>query len=249
MPLSFVPLGVGDAFSALHYSACVAVESGGRWLLVECPHPIRKILREGSASSGAALDVGTFEAVVLTHLHGDHCSGLEGFGYYSHFVLGRRARVLAHPQVLARLWEGRLAGGMDELAEPGTWARVPQTLEDFFEVSALDEGGAVEVGPFSIECRRTRHHVPTTALRIRAGGRTLALSADTAFDPGLLAWLFEANLVLHETGPGIHTPYAALAALPEAARRRIRLLHFPDDLDLSGGEIEPLVEGRRYVVG
>lgn len=249
MPLSFVPLGVGDAFSALHYSACVAVESEGRWLLVECPHPIRKILREGSAASGAALDVGTFEAVVLTHLHGDHCSGLEGFGYYSHFALGRRARVLAHPLVLARLWEGRLAGGMDELAEPGTWARVPRTLEDFFEVSPLDEGGAVEVGPFSIECRRTRHHVPTTALRIRAGGRTLGLSADTAFDPGLLAWLFEADMVLHETGPGIHTPYAALAALPGTARRRLRLLHFPDELDLSGGEVEPLVEGRRYVVG
>lgn len=246
MPLSFVPLGVGDAFSALHYSACVAVESGGRWLLVDCPHPIRKILREGSAASGAALDVGSFDAVVVTHLHADHCSGLEGLGYFSHFVLGRRARILAHPLVLGRLWDGRLAAGMDELADPGTWSPVRKTLGDWFDVAALDEARPVEVGPFAIECRRTRHHVPTTALRIRAGGRTLALSADTAFDPALVAWLSEADLVLHEAGFGIHTPYAELAALPAELRRRLRLIHFPDELDVSGGAVEPLVEGRRY---
>lgn len=248
MALSFVPLGIGDAFSALHYSSCVAVESGGRWLLVDCPHPIRKILREGSASAGAALDVGSFDAVVLTHLHADHCSGLEGLGYYSHFVLGRRARVLAHPLVLEKLWEGRLAVGMEVLLDPATWSPVSRSLGDFFDVAPLREGGAVEVGPFSIECRRTRHPVPTTALRIRAGGRTLALSADTAFDPDLVGWLSEADLFLHEAGHGIHAPYRALAALPAAVRGRMRLLHLPDGLDLSDGAIEPLVEGRRYEI-
>src|SRR5512140_3729874 len=83
MGLAFVPLGVGDAFSALRYSSCVAVEAEGRWLLVDCPHPIRKILREGSARAGVALDVGSFEAVVVTHVHADHASGLEVLGFYS----------------------------------------------------------------------------------------------------------------------------------------------------------------------
>src|SRR3970282_1499137 len=52
--LSFVPLGVGDAFTAIYYTSCMALESGGRWILVDCPHPIRKILREGGAAARVA---------------------------------------------------------------------------------------------------------------------------------------------------------------------------------------------------
>jgi ribonuclease BN (tRNA processing enzyme) len=248
MGLSFIPLGVGDAFSALHYSACVAVESGGRWLLVDCPHPIRKMLREGGARAGVALDVDAVDAVALTHLHADHASGLEGLGFFSHFVLKRRVRLVAHPSVSARLWDARLAGGMDTLADPATWARREMALADYFDLVPLDERAPVSIGPFEIECRPTRHIVPTTALRIRAGERTLALSADTAFDPALLAWLARADLVLHETGLGVHTPYEALAALPDDTRRKLRLIHYPDALDAEASAIEPLVEGRRYEV-
>jgi ribonuclease BN (tRNA processing enzyme) len=246
--MTIIPIGVGDAFSALHYSSAVAVESDGRWLLVDCPHPIRKVLREASLRAGVPLDVGSFEAVVVTHLHADHCAGLEDFAYFSRFVLGRRPVLVAHPNVLARVWDGRLAAGMDELADPVTWAPRSMRLEDYFVTVALDEARPVEVGGFEVACRRTLHHVPTTALRIRSGGRSLGMSADTALDPDLIGWLAEADLVLHETGPGIHTPYRALAALPRELRARMRLIHYPDELDASDGAIEKLEEGRRYEV-
>src|SRR5512142_1363515 len=100
MSMHFVPVGVGDAFSALHHSSAVAVEADGRRLLVDCPHPIRKVLRDASLRSGLALDVGSFDAVVLTHLHADHCSGLEDYAYYFRFVLRRRPVLAAHPRVL-----------------------------------------------------------------------------------------------------------------------------------------------------
>lgn len=248
MGLAFVPLGVGDAFSALRYSSCVAVEADGRWLLVDCPHPIRKILREGSARAGAGLDVGSFEAVVVTHVHADHASGLEGLGFYSQFVLGKRAKLLAHPRVADDLWDGLLSGGMREVGDPATGSNRRKGFADYFDLESLDEARAVRVGPFEIECRRTKHVVPTTALRIRAGGRSLALSSDTSFDPRLIAWLAEADLFLHETGPSIHTSYGALAALPAEIRAKARLIHYPDALDLAASAIEPLVEGRRYHV-
>ena len=54
------------------------VESGGVWLLVDCPHPIRKMMRE---AKGTSIDVGDISALCLTHLHADHSSGVEGFGY------------------------------------------------------------------------------------------------------------------------------------------------------------------------
>jgi ribonuclease BN (tRNA processing enzyme) len=249
MPMTFLPLGVGDAFSALHYSSGLAVEADGRWLLVDCPHPIRKVLRDGAVPAGVELDVGSFEAVVITHLHADHCAGLEDLAYFSRFVLGRRPKLVAHPEVLARVWEGRLAGGMDSLSDPADWSRRPMTLADYFEPVALDERRPVEVGGFALSCRPTRHHVFTTALRIRAGGRELGISSDTAHDPALIEWLAAADVFLHETGsPGVHTPYAALAALPPQVRARLRLIHYPDGFEPPPGGPELLVEGRRYEV-
>lgn len=245
--MTFVPVGVGDAFSALHYSSAVAIESGGRWLLVDCPHPIRKVLRDASTRAGVALDVATFDAVVLTHLHADHSAGLEDYAYYSRFVLKRRPVLAAHPEVLARLWE-RLAPGMDSLGDPVDWSSRKMRLEDYFELVRLDAAGRVDVAGFEIACRPTRHHVFTTALRVRAGGRELGLSSDTAHDPALVEWLSGADLFLHETGYGIHTPYEALAALPAPVRARMRLIHYPDGFRPEDGAIELLEEGRPYGV-
>ncbi len=243
--LSFVPLGVGDAFSALWYSSCLLVEAEGERLLVDCPHPIRKILRE---ATGGHVDVADVRAVVLTHLHADHASGLEGFGYYARFVLGRRAQLALHPSVLGRLWEGHLAAGMEALLGPEAETAHAMTLCDYFEISELDLERPLELGPFVVECRATRHHIPTTALRITAGGRTLGVSADTAFDPGLIAWLGRADLVIHETNHGAHTPYAALAGLPAELRAKMRLIHYPDDFDRGASVIAALEQGVRVVV-
>jgi ribonuclease BN (tRNA processing enzyme) len=238
--LSFIPLGVGDAFTARHYTSCVAIQADGRWLLVDCPHPIRKVLREGSTSLPTPLDLPSFDAFILTHLHSDHSSGVEGLGFYTRYILKTRTVIAAHPAVAGRLWE-RLAPGMDENDQA-----VRQSLADYFDVTLLDDARPVRIGPFEISCRRTRHHVPTFALRITGGGKTLAISADTPFDPALIDWLSPADLILHETGDGIHTSYGKLSTLPEPLRRKMRLIHFADDFQPANGAIEPLVQGRLY---
>jgi ribonuclease BN (tRNA processing enzyme) len=250
--MSLLPLGVGDAFSGRYYSSCLALHADGAspsWLLIDCPHPIRKLMREASASAGVNLDIAQLTGVVLTHLHADHCSGLEGFGFFSRFTLGRRAMLLAHPAVSARLWASHLAGGMEvALQGPGV-PSIERTLDEFFDVRPLACEEEVSVGPFRLRCRLTNHTVPTTALRVEAGGCTLGYSADTAFDPDLIAWLADADLIVHETNPGfLHTPYEKLAALPEALRTRMRLIHYSDQFDLDNSAIEPLRQGRYYTV-
>jgi ribonuclease BN (tRNA processing enzyme) len=247
--LRLLTLGVGDAFSALYYSTCLALEADGHWLLVDCPHPIRKILRESGLAAGISLDVEQIGALALTHLHADHSSGVEGLAFFARFLLGRRLPLLAHPEVLAHLWDNHLSGGMAAATlEPGT-APVYRRLEDFFEVRPLGEEQPVEVGPFSVLCRPTPHSIPTTALRIRAGGRCLGYSADTTFDPALIDWLAAADLIVHETNPGLmHTPYEDLARLPAAVRARMRLIHYPDTFDLAASAIEPLRQGQALLV-
>jgi hypothetical protein len=230
--LRLVPLGVGEAFSAIRYTTSLALGTDDEWLLIDCSHPIRKMMREASESTGIPLDIDRF---------------------YCHFVLGRRATLLIHPDAAARLWEGHLAAGMEQvMLRDDAPTPTRRHLADYFDIVPLDESRAVSFGPFAVECRRTRHAVPTTALRIQAGGRTLGFSADTAFDPDLIDWLSQADLIVHEATfhehTGTHTPYAKLAELPAALRARMRLIHYPDAFDLEASVIEPLHQGRCYAV-
>lgn len=244
----FVCLGVGNAFSELYYSSCLALEAGGAWILLDCPHPIFKILREGAASAGVSLDIRRLQGLVLTHLHADHCSGVEGLAFYFHFTLKRKLPLITHADVAADLWPKHLAAGMEQSRqENGSLVR--HRFEDFFELIPIAEDVPQSLGPFTLHCRKTIHNVPTIALRIAAAGRTLGCSADTAFDPTLIDWLSPADLIVHEAGgPGLHTPYKSLASLPAPLRQKMRLIHYPDDFDLRASTIEPLQQGRLYAL-
>jgi ribonuclease BN (tRNA processing enzyme) len=247
-----IPLGVGEAFSARHYTSCLALGVDDEWLLIDCPHPVRKMLREGSTAAGIPLDLDRISAVAVSHLHADHCCGLEDVGFYSVIALGRRARLLMHPGVSARLWTGLLAAGMEFSQHDPNDPPAQRQVDDFFELIDLDYHAPVIVGPFSIECRRTIHGVSTTAFRIQAGGRTFGFSADTAFDPTLIDWLAPSNLIVHEAThaghTGIHTPYEKLAELPADLCARMRLTHLPDEFDAASSTIEVLQQGRCYLV-
>jgi ribonuclease BN (tRNA processing enzyme) len=249
-----IPLGIGEAFTACHYTSCLALGLDEDWLLLDCPHPVRKMLREGSTAAGLPqpLDLDRIHTVVVTHLHADHCCGLEDLGFYSRLALGRRARILMHPEASARLWDGLLAAGMESVQTKPGGPTVRNTLSDCFELIDLDSSRSVASGPFAIECRRTIHSVPTFALRVTAGGRVLGFSADTTYDPSLIAWLSTADLIVHEATTlahsEVHTPYERLAALPESLRLKIRLTHLPDDFDADASAIEPLRQGRLYRV-
>lgn len=246
-----IPLGVGDAFTARHYTTCLALGVGEDWLLIDCPHPVRKMWREGSlAALGSALDLDRVAGVAISHLHADHASGLEDFAFYQHFALGRRSTWLANPSVSDRLWEGLLSAGMGRMRSGDDF--VAQRLEDYVDLIPLSTASPVEFGPFSIECRPTRHSIPTTAFRITAAGRTFGFSADSAHDPGLIDWLAPADLIVHEAtslpDSPVHTPYWHLAALPDSLRAKMRLTHLPDDFDAGPGAIEALRQGVRYAV-
>jgi ribonuclease BN (tRNA processing enzyme) len=130
------------------------------------------------------------------------------------------------------------------LADPGG-PRVDLGLLDYCDRTDL-LCGVTRLGPLRIERRFTRHHIPTTAVRVSIDGRRrplLGYSADTAFDPDLIDWLAEADCVIHETNYGTHTPLASLLLLPEALRARMRLIHYPDTLDPASCPITCLREG------
>ena len=154
-------------------------------------------------------------------------------------------------------------------ADPGSFIDSPAREREMIEapgplkqLGLLDytdrvdlQPGVTRIGPLLIERRFTRHHIPTTAIRVsldRGPGRwrpLLGYSADTAFDPDLIAWLAEAELIVHETNFGVHTPLAALLTLPAEIRARMRLIHYPDLLAPETAPIECLREGQILQLG
>ena len=74
-------LGVGDAFTRLHFGTSALLEGPGGFVLIDCPDLVHRALHEASARAGWEVDVAGIDDILLTHLHGDHCNGLESFGF------------------------------------------------------------------------------------------------------------------------------------------------------------------------
>ena len=272
-------LGVGDAFTERYHNACLCIEEPqtSTRLLIDCPPALPRVLADHRHRTHTDLGVATIDHVLLTHLHGDHCGGLEAYLFMRRFLVRRRAFLYGAKEVLDPLWDTRLRGGMAHLLpcvpdfsqsevdarlahpsylHPETDEPAQQSLRQLppaeKELSLADYAQRVdllartEIGPLIVERRFTRHHIPTTALRISLSGQSrplLGYSADTAFDPDLIAWLSESQLVVHETNFGVHTPLHSLMLLPEPLREKMRLIHYPDLLDRDHSPILCLKEG------
>jgi ribonuclease BN (tRNA processing enzyme) len=246
MTLSVRVVGVGDAFTAQYFNACLLVECDGTRLLIDAPPALARALRALGAHNGPSVALDDIDHVLITHLHGDHCGGLEQLLFYRRFVTQRKCSLYAIPEVLADLWNGRLRGGMDNLMH-ADGSHTSLTLDDYALVQPMGPG-ATRIGPLYIEWRPTVHHIPTSALRITAQGRTLGYSADTAFDPGLINWLAESDLFFHETNLGVHTPLDKLLTVHPSVRERMRLIHYPDFHDVDSSPIGCAREGDQYEV-
>jgi glyoxylase-like metal-dependent hydrolase (beta-lactamase superfamily II) len=237
-------VGVGDAFTARYYNACLVVEGGGTRVLVDAPPALARALRDLGDRGGPALGLDDIDHVLVTHLHGDHVGGLEQLLFWRRFVTRRKCAVYAIPEVLAGLWDARLRGGMDTLLDAqGTFHKL--TLEDYAQVRPLGPG-VNPIGALGVTWRPTVHHLPTSAVTFSHDRSRFAYSADTAFDPSLVAWLAQADGFLHETNLGVHTPLASLLTLPPEVQARMRLIHYPDFHDVDGSTIPCAREGDRY---
>ena len=238
-------LGVGDAFTATGFGASALIEAPGGLVLLDCPDLIGRAVRQACESSGWSASLSDIDHVLLTHLHGDHCNGLESFGF-RRFAERTRGEELViptihtHPPAADRLWE-RLAPAMDAPLIPGG-SRA--TLGDFFDVNVFTPDSPASVAGLTVECRTTKHPIPCVGLKISDGERTLGWSGDTVFDQDHIDWLADSDLIVHEANRSpLHTSPQLLNGLPDELRAKMRLTHTEDGFDPKQTDIPLLREG------
>lgn len=229
--LSLLPLGVGDAFSALHHPTCFLVSryQNPAWdnnlILIDVPQSIRKMMRDADDGRFHGLDLGRVDTLILTHLHADHAAGLETIAAFFKFALGRKLRLLALPEVI----EG-IPPFLHALKDVGT-------MEDFFEVHELD----VYPEPNLLQVAGTEFKIE--AYRTQDGSKAVFFDGEGG------PVVQQRRLVCHEVGYGeVHTnlddlkkwmsntfeKWASRLPNPEALldllHRQFRLVHYPDDM-------------------
>ena len=233
----------------------------------------RILLDLGNGSLGALqryMDLRDIDAVLLTHLHPDHCMDLCGLHVAVHWDPAgwNRDRI--------KVWGP--AATADRMATAYGLELDPGMHEDF-EFLDWAPGSPVEIGPFTVTPYPVRHPAEEAyALRVEARGvdpageatlRTLAYSGDTDSCPGLEAAAREADVFLCEAAfhegrddaiDGVHlTGRRAGAAATAANARRLLLTHLPvwNDASVSvaearmsyTGDLAVAVAGVSYDVG
>src|SRR4051812_43442131 len=114
------------------------------------------------------------DAVLLSHLHGDHCLDLIAYSYARRYHPEGPLPKL--PVYGPRHTQQRLCGAFEDWPEDG--------LCDVYDFRDLAPGRRA-IGPFSIVMDRVSHPIEAYAFRVEAEGRSLTYSGDSGSSDNL----------------------------------------------------------------
>jgi ribonuclease BN (tRNA processing enzyme) len=150
----------------------------------------RLVIDMGNGAFGALqrhADPAAIDAVMISHLHADHCLDLCSYQVY---------RTFAGPEPLAPIPVFAPAGASARLDRAADVGGGPSVSEAFgFQV--LTEGTS-QIGPLTVTAARMSHPVETFGFRLEHGGRVFAYSADTGPCAGLVSLAAGADVLLCE---------------------------------------------------
>jgi ribonuclease BN (tRNA processing enzyme) len=217
-------IGSGDAFgSGGRFQTCFRLVHENGSLLIDCGASSLIALKR----HGVAPD--SIDAIVLSHLHGDHFGGVPFFVLDAQFSRRSRPLVIAGPPAVSE----RVVRAMDVLFPGSSTSHKPFSVE-FVELGRAPRAVA---GAF-ISALPVVHTPGANAhgIRIELGGRIVAYSGDTEWTEALVelaagADLFICEAYFFEKRVPYHLDYRTLTARRSELRcKRIILTHMSEDM-------------------
>lgn len=227
-------VGSGDAFgSGGRLQTCFHVATAERAFLVDCG---------ATALIGmerANLDPGRVDAIFITHLHGDHFSGLVWWMLHSQHVVKRERPLLV---VGPRGIEARYRTAAEALF-PGSTEKEMRFKLQFQEHSTERPFEWRDLSCSAIEVNHPSG-APAHGLRFDMPGFSFSFSGDTEWVDGLIGLADGVDLHINECFaydniPNFHTSWFILQEkLPQLRARRILLTHMGREMLAKTGEVD-----------
>jgi ribonuclease BN (tRNA processing enzyme) len=233
MPVTVRFAGSGDSFgSGGRFQTCIVIDGPG----------VRFAIDFGASSliALARQDIhpNTLDAILLTHLHGDHCGGVP-FLLIDAMLGSRRERplIVAGPTgTTAHL------ATLREVLFPGSAIMTPKFPLEYRELTV---GAANRVLELVVTPRPARHTAQTnpTALRVEVGDRVIAYTGDTEWTDEVARIAEGADLLIAECyyyAKPIkwHLNYPAIAEqVRRAGAKRVILTHMSAEMLAHAGGV------------
>jgi len=188
MSVSITFVGCGDSFgSGGRFNTCILVDAPG----------IRFCMDFGASSLIALERLGiphnTIDAILLTHLHGDHCGGIP-FLLVDAMLAAKRNRPLtvAGPQDTTERLKSLAAALM-----PGMHVMVPKFPVTYVDMPLLQK---THIGPLTVTTYPAIHTQETnpTSIRIEVAGKVIAYTGDSEWTEHMLALADGADVFIAE---------------------------------------------------
>lgn len=158
------------------------VEAQGYRVLLDVGNGVLASMQEHGSLTG-------IDAVVLSHLHGDHWLDLVPYTYAMHFhpdAQGKRTKLLGPANTLAAIASVIPDHNMSFVA-------------DVYEFEPLSSA-PVRLGPFALSVAAASHSVPAYSVRLEHRERSLVYSGDTGESEELVLLANHADVLLCEAG-------------------------------------------------
>jgi ribonuclease BN (tRNA processing enzyme) len=219
-------IGSGDAFgSGGRLQTCFHVATSEGAFLIDCgATALIGLNRQG-------IDPNGIRTIYITHLHGDHFSGLVWFLMHAYFM-SRRSEPLtiAGPPGIEERFRAA-----SEILFPGS-SGIRRRHELAFVEYRI--GAPMPIGQATVTAYEVVHPsgAPSCALRLEVGDRILSYSGDTEWVENLVqcatgADLFIAECYGYDKPVPYHTNWKTLLAnLPRLGAKRVLITHMNDQM-------------------
>lgn len=221
-------LGVGHSEAMEHWNNNAMIEAQGRRLLIDAGYTIKFALRD------RGMTLKDVDAIFITHVHADHCFGLERLAYECRFRYGFKPTLYLPPGVYEELWVNTLKGIMGQVGEG------PAELSDFFDVILVDKAG-FEFEGVNVQLFQNQHTPGKPSYGLVVNQRLL-FSGDTRAIPDIVD-RYQPDTILHDSTLSDWNPvHASLVELREnyspATRKRMYLMSYEDHFEQYRSEVE-----------
>jgi ribonuclease BN (tRNA processing enzyme) len=232
-------IGTGSAFTMKNFQSNFLVEQNDKNILIDAGSDIRfSLAKQGFSYKN-------IDAVYISHLHADHCGGLEYLAFCTYFdpSVKEKTTLIGNNEVIRDLWNNTLKGGLRSIQAKH------MTLDEYFDVQMIKRNHGFEWEGINFKIVQSIHIVDEFSIVPSFGlimtdpetNKKIYYTSDSQFAPNQIMDYYKmSDIIIQdcETLPfksGVHANYMDLVTLPPEIKAKMYLIHFQDNvLDASG---------------